>query len=208
MPYGQSFNTAENVHIMTWHLTETLDELITLWGNENYPHHYVEATAEKRRREILATALLLRQLFGHDIELRHAANGARIIDKGNISISHTATHVAIALHPTRSVGVDIETIGKRAVRVASRFLSPYELAQLPDEENSVAHTTAIHIAWTVKEAIFKIHPTAIEFRRDIILSPIPTAQRGSVMARLSDSIIPIEAHYLHYNGCILAWSVQ
>ena len=208
MPYSQSFDTDQNVHIMTWHLTETLDELITLWGKENYPHHYIEAKADKRRREILATALLLRQHYGDDVELRHAPNGAPIIDKENISISHTATHVAIALHPTHLVGVDIETIGQRAVRVASRFLSRDELALLPAEENSIARTTAIHIAWSVKEAIFKIHPTAIEFRRNIILSPIPTTPCGSVTACLSDSITPIEAHYMLYDGCILAWSVQ
>ena len=208
MPYSQSFDTAQNVHIMTWHLTETLDELITLWGKENYPHHYIEAKAEKRRREILATALLLRLYYGYDVELCHVPSGAPIIDKENISISHTATHVAIALHPTRRVGVDIETIGQRAVRVASRFLSPNELAQLPIEKHSTARSLAIHVAWSVKEAIFKIHPTAIEFRRDIILSPIPTTPNGMVTAQLSDSITPIEAYYMLYDGCILAWSVQ
>lgn len=208
MPYCQSFDTAQNVHIMTWHLTETLDELITLWGKENYPHHYIEAKAEKRRREILATALLLRLYYGYDVELCHAPSGAPIIDKENISISHTATHVAIALHPTRRVGVDIETIGQRAVRVASRFLSPDELAQLPIEKHSTARSLAIHVAWSVKEAIFKIHPTAIEFRRDIILSHIPTTPNGMVTAQLCDSITPIEAYYMLYDGCILAWSVQ
>lgn len=208
MPYCETVITTQQIHIAIWHLTETLDELMILWGKSDYPQHFIDAKADKRRREILATALLLRQYFGYDVELRHAPNGAPIIDKGNISISHTATHIAIALHPTRYVGVDIETIGQRAIRVASRFLSPNELALLPDEEDSVAYSTAIHIAWSVKEAIFKIHPTAIEFRRDIILSPIPTTRSGSVMACLSDNITPIEAHYTHYDGCILAWSVQ
>ena len=213
MPYCETILTAQNVRIATWHLTETIDELMALWGTNTFPQHYAEARAEKRQCEIMATALLLRELFGEDIELRHSSNGAPIIDKGNISISHTITHVAIAHHPTRRVGIDIETIGERAVRVAPRILSPDEMALLPQDEgrpvcNTTPRTAAIHIAWSVKEAVYKIHPTAIEFRRDIILSPIEALPSGSVTAHLNDSDTPIEAHYTLYNGCSMAWAVE
>ena len=213
MPYCQTFTTPQQIHIAIWHLTETLDELMKLWGKEEYPQRFIEANAEKRRREILATALLMREYFGRDIALRHAPNGAPLIDEGNISISHTATHIAIALHPTCRVGIDIEKIGNRAERVVSRFMSANELAQLPQEDTSYTNgitdrALAIHMAWSVKEAVFKIHPTAIEFRRDIILSPMHTLPPGSVTAHLSDSDTPIEAHYTLYDGCSLAWTLQ
>ena len=124
MPYCETITTAQNVRIATWHLTERLDELMALWGTNSFPQRLAEVGNEKRKCEILATALLMRELFGHDIELHHAPNGAPLIDEGNISISHTFTYVAIAHHPTRRVGIDIEIIGERAVRVASRILSP------------------------------------------------------------------------------------
>ena len=213
MPYCDTLITPQQIHIAIWQLTETLDELMMLWGKDDYPQRFMNVQAEKRRREILATALLLREYFGHDVELRHAPNGAPLIDECNISISHTGTHIAIALHPTCRVGVDIETIGRRAERVVSRFMSVEEVAQLPQEENLPAGDTtqrliAIHMAWSVKEAIYKIHPTAVEFRRDIILSPMKALPSGSVTAHLSDSDTPIEAHYTLYEGCSLAWVSQ
>lgn len=213
MPYLDTITTAQDVRIAIWRLSETIDELIALWGKPEFPQRFLVAKAENRKREILATALLLRQKFGYDIELRHAPDGAPLIDEGNISISHTTTHVAIALHPTHRVGVDIETIGERAVRVASRVLSPEEMAWLPQEDitpagNIPSRTVAIHIAWSVKEAVYKIHPSAVEFRRDIILSPIKALPTGSVRVHLIDSHTPIEAHYTLYNGCSLAWSIQ
>lgn len=213
MPYCETFVTPQQIYIGIWQLTETLDELITLWGKDDYPQHFIDARADKRRCEILATALLLRNLIGDDVELRHAPNGCPIIDSGYISISHTATHVAVALHATRMVGVDIETIGNRAVRVAPRFMSPEELAHLPQEDSSIIdnttpRTATIHITWSVKEAVYKVFPTAIEFRRDIILSPIQALPSGSVDVLLHNNSTCIEAHYTLYKGCSLAWVVR
>ena len=212
MPYSHTTVTPQQVHILFWHLSETIDELIELWGNEKYPQRYDSTMTEKRRREIMATALLLRQHFGKDITLNYTSNGAPIIDNGYISISHTESYVVIATHPLRPVGVDIETIGNKAVRVMERFLSPNEIALLPTEEKLLScgtshRTAAIHLAWSVKECIYKIYPSAIEFRKDIILSSFDTLPEGVVTARLSDSDRTIQAHYTLHDGCSLAWAL-
>lgn len=44
----------------------------------------------------------------------------------HISISHTNGYVAVALHPTEEVGIDIERYGVRVRRVVSRFVRPDE----------------------------------------------------------------------------------
>ena len=105
MPYSHTTVTPQQVHILFWRLSETIDELIELWGKEKYPQRYDSAMTEKRRCEIMATALLLRQHFGKDITINYTTNGAPIIDNGYISISHTAAYVVIAIHPLRPVGV-------------------------------------------------------------------------------------------------------
>ena len=212
MPYSHTTVTPQQVHILFWRLSETIDELIELWGKEKYPQRYDSTMTEKRRCEIMATALLLRQHFGKDITINYTTNGAPIIDNGYISISHTATYVVIAIHPLRPVGVDIETIGKKAVRVMERFLSPKEIAILPTEENLLTcetsyRTEAIHLAWSVKECIYKIHPSAIEFRKDIILSSFNTLPEGEVTAWLSNSNTTIQAFYTIHDGCSLAWAL-
>ncbi|MBQ2980484.1 MAG: 4'-phosphopantetheinyl transferase superfamily protein [Bacteroidaceae bacterium] len=212
MPHCHTIITQQGIRIDIWRIDETLEQLLYLWGDAQLPSNYKVATATKRQREIVATALLMRHRFAQDLELRHTPNGAPIIDVGNISISHTATHVAIATHPSRQVGIDIETLGCRATRVATRFLSPHELEALPidDTEFETGHSrrgVAIHFAWSIKEAVYKVHPHAVEFREDIILSPIVTLPTGSVEAYLPAINATSEAHYTLYDGCTLAWVV-
>lgn len=206
MPYIETIVTPQSLHIGIWQLTEELPQLVALWGNAEMPENYARATSEKRQREILATALLIRNLCGRDIPVQHTQEGAPYIEQGNISISHTSTYVAVAFHPTCRIGVDIETLGTKAVRVAERFMSQQELAHLPNDEASRA--TAIHMTWSAKEAVYKIYPQAVEFREDIILSPFIELPHGAVDAHLTTLNRHIKAHYTLYNGCSLAWVIE
>ena len=213
MPYIETISTPQEIEIAVWRLTEELSQLLAMWGDAPLPANFDKASSEKRKREILATALLLRRYWGYDTPLLHADNGAPIIEQGNISISHTTTHVVAAFHPTRRIGVDIETLGTKVARVASRFMSSDELASLPDDTAETSgdiscRLAAMHIAWSVKEAIYKIYPTAVEFREDIILSPISHRLEGSTLATLTLDNKNITAHYTLYNGCSLAWVAE
>lgn len=213
MPYCTTLTTPEQLHIALWHLNESLPQLLAMWGNSPLPLRYEQASAEKRRREILATALLMRHYFGHDTALHHAPNGAPFTNTHNISISHTLNYVAIALHPTRRVGVDIELIKERALRVAPRFLNECEMAQLPHDslllpDGTSARATAIHMAWSVKEAVYKLYSTAVDFRNDIHLSPFITLPNGSTTAHLPATNTTIDTHYQRYDNCSLAWVIE
>ncbi len=211
MPHIDTFTTNQSVVIAVWQLTETLSQLLEQWGDTPLPLNFTEITSERRQCEILATRLLLRHHYGRDIELHHHPNGAPYIDTENISISHCKSHIAIAMHPSRQVGIDIETLGQRAVRTATRFLSSMEYAALPDEttliEGIEARTATLHIAWSVKEAVFKIYPTAVEFRRDIILPSLMSIPTGTIEVDLPTLNTTTTAHYTLYDGCSLAWAL-
>lgn len=213
MPHIDTHTTTQSVVIATWHLTETLPQLIALWGNRPLPENFTTAKSEKRQCEILSTHLLLHACFNREITLRHAPNGAPIIDDGYISISHTEQYVVIALHPTRRIGIDIERLGDKVNRVSTRFLAPAEWAALPDEtatpiDGISARSIATHIAWSVKEATYKVFPSAVEFRKEIITAPITQLPSGIVTVELPSLTTTIEAHYTLYKGCSLAWVVE
>lgn len=213
MPHIDTFTTAQSVVITVWQLSESTEQLLALWGDYPLPTDVTTAGSEKRKREILSTLLLLRHHYGHNVILQHHDNGAPYIQEDNISISHTTSHIAIALHPTLRVGVDIETFSPRVTRVASRILSSDEYTALPDEsslltDGSSARTMATLMAWSCKEAIFKVYPSAVEFRKDIILSPLTTLPTGATSVILPSLGINITAHYTLYNNCSLAWAVE
>lgn len=213
MPYVDTFITPQALHIAVWKLTEDVSQLLSLWGDAVLPENFDKATSDKRRREILATALIIRQYWGCDVPVRHAENGAPLIDSGFISISHTTSHIAVAFHPTRPVGVDIEVLGTKAIRVAGRFMSSSEVAALPEDDATFANglslrAVAIHLAWSVKEAVYKIHPNAVEFREDIILDSFSNIPYGFVNVNLPAENHRMYAYYTLYDGCSLAWALD
>ena len=81
-----------------------------------------------------------------------------------ISISHSATHAAVAVS-NAPIGIDIEQPRPQLERVAARFLSEREQAAAQSIGNGLLK------AWTAKEAVFKAVPEqGVDFARDIVLS--------------------------------------
>ena len=86
-----------------------------------------------RRRGRLAWRALLRESQGELVEVGYKESGAPIILNSlykYISVSHSRTHVAIALSHT-PCGVDIESLDRDFSKVASRYLR--------DEERTLCH---------------------------------------------------------------------
>lgn len=213
MPYCETIVTPQSLHIVTWHLCEDLPTLQALWGNAPLPQHYPAGRNEKRCKEILATALLLRHYFRREVLWHHAPNGAPLIEGYNISISHTINYIAIALHPTRRVGIDIERIGERVMRVAPRFMSEDELSQLPPDNATLPDDTscralASHMIWSIKEAVYKLHPTAVDFRNNIHTSRLTSLPDGTTTAHLPATGHTMEVHYCRYDNCAMAWAIE
>lgn len=97
----------------------------------------------------LDVARIVREHIGPDVRVIHEADGSPLLVGSTlkISISHSRHFVAIALHPSERIGVDIEEPRlEQLARVISKFLSD---AELPAWRNRLLE------AWTCKEAAFK-----------------------------------------------------
>lgn len=142
----------------------------------------IEASeGESRRDAERRTALeLVRQLTGlPDASIGHTSWGAPFVEGHtdiNLSISHSRRLAAVAIDPTRPIGLDIEEPREQLQRVAPRFLAADELALIGDITAASADTLAR--AWTIKEALVKISgPEIPDLRRDLRALPHP-AIRG------------------------------
>ncbi|MBP5628618.1 MAG: 4'-phosphopantetheinyl transferase superfamily protein [Bacteroidaceae bacterium] len=72
-----------------------------------------------------------------------------------VSISHSKSHAALLLSSHRNIGVDIEQISERILRLADRIAQPDELPsnwQSLTPEQQARHLTTL---WTIKEALYK-----------------------------------------------------
>ena len=111
--------------------------------------------SDKRRCEMLAERLLLSHYFmGIRVELGHDEHGApRIVGFDGIYVSISNTHgmVIMALSEHEPMGIDVECISERVVKVRDRFINDSENAGI-----SRVDATELTLAWTAKEAMYKL----------------------------------------------------
>ncbi len=181
----------KEVSILVWKITETLEELLDLYGNINT----INYTSEKRKKEHLLSRLMVNKLCENGTIIYNEF-GAPELDNGkHISISHSNELVAVIISDTKS-GIDIEKISDKALRIASKFVSKKNLIKLNKEKAT--------LIWCLKEAIYKWHQKGgVNFIKDIIISEFFTKEHGNVTAYLRErklnlNYLKINNHYLVY----------
>lgn len=110
-----------------WRVEETAEELRKmLVASLPYDEELSQLKSEARQLEYLAVRVLLRAVCGEEKHISHYSSGKPFLTDGSfhITISHTRGYVAVGLHATYEVGVDIEYIsivfGKLPVGICIR----------------------------------------------------------------------------------------
>ena len=138
-----------------WKMEETSGELLaSLERTADYSPFLERVTSEGRRREYLASRVLLKALLGEEVEVAYRPSGAPFLPALplRISISHTRGYAAVIVdeHPT---GIDIEYHSDRVLKIRSRFLCPEEESRI-DPHREVEH---LLIHWCAKETLYKLY---------------------------------------------------
>jgi 4'-phosphopantetheinyl transferase len=126
---------------------------------------------EKDRHRYLVTRVLIRTVLSHyasvmpeDWCFRNNAYGrpevaspATLHDTVSFNISHTDDLIVCAITGQREIGVDVESLDRRASeldKLANRFFSAQECAELSRVPAAERHERFFHY-WTLKEAYIK-----------------------------------------------------
>ena len=113
-----SITEENNCKIALWEITETLQELLQLYHTISVP----DFNTEKRKKEWLASRLLLNKINPNYSISYNKFGAPELNNECNISISHSKELVAISISK-QQVGLDIEEISDKALRVSSKFIS-------------------------------------------------------------------------------------
>lgn len=167
-----------------WKMNETEAELLAMLdaNAEDYAAALAEMKAKRRRKEWLASRVLLKSLTGAEFRVSYHADGAPYLPGTSmaISISHTAGYAAVLLTQQGTAGIDIERRAPRVMTVRSRFLSFEEDAAIVGVD-AVDHAL---VYWCAKEATFKaMRETDVDFARHIFIEPFDIAREGEILAR-------------------------
>lgn len=181
-----------------WKIEETEAEFLTLLNqHEAYLRFANKCKAEARKKEWLATRILLKELFGEELTLAHHPDGAPYLPDRpeiSVSISHTKGYVAVYCRVGDPVGIDIEYCANRILKIKHKFMSEKELAMIVPE-NETEH---LLICWCAKETLFKlIRQEEVDFREHLHVKPFDYAREGEL--EVWETKTPQkEAFALHY----------
>lgn len=133
------------------------------YANISHPEKRMEwATARVSIKDALETLQIPYPGFFKDEHGKsHSMNG-----NGYVSLSHTEGLAGAIFHRDTPVGMDMDIIREKILKIGFRFLDPSELDFL---ENDPLHYT---LAWSAKESIFKCQGRrGVSFRDNILLEP-------------------------------------
>ena len=161
-----------------WKIEESSEELLSLlWNRKAYLSQLEMIKAEQRRREWLASRVLLQALVEAPSYIAYYPNGAPFLSSSflHLSISHTKGYAAVLLQEHPAAGIDIEYRSGRVAKIRRRFMSPREEAGI-DKEHEIEH---LLLHWCAKETLFKmIGQEEVDFLRHLHVCPFPYAEEG------------------------------
>jgi len=171
MPLYKVVLLSKTAKLYLWKITEDVSELRSQIRLKNSSIARLESMkSESHQKGFLAVRMLLQHNEYDDFDLYYDAFGKPhikpqgcFIKDVEISISHSNDFSAIVISQEK-VGLDIEQIKDKTVRIAPRFMDVLHLENLSMEEKIKKAT----IIWGTKESIFKIkNEQGISFQNHI-----------------------------------------
>ena len=187
------------IHFLEYDNFDPVDYLEHLTSDELERYHSFNHI--KRQREFVATRILRHQVFGY-AHIHYNSVGAPYINgEGYISISHAANFVAIAFNRKFPLGLDVELIRDKALRLRSKFLTEEETSAL-EIDNPVEMT----MCWSAKEALYKLAGRKkIDFRKDLHLAKgMGFSWKGKIMN--PGQILFVDLHIFEYKNYIITFN--
>ncbi|GHT17926.1 hypothetical protein FACS189429_3150 [Bacteroidia bacterium] len=164
-----------------------------------------DADLPKRQREQMAAKNVLETLLNKNVEIIHDADGKPFLKDNTlkISISHSKTKIAVIIHPEKNVGIDIEEITPKILRIAPRFLSAKELATIAQSAENYT------VAWAAKEAAYKITgKAAVDFSASLEIQTLfaKSKTEGEIELKFLPQKLIIPFYYKILDNNVLVYS--
>jgi 4'-phosphopantetheinyl transferase len=157
----------------------------------------VPFTNAGKRIEFLAVRALVKAMDIDPLKIAHFHSGKPYIENCalNISISHTKGYAAILLSSQIQMGIDIEQMSKRILKVRSKFMHPDEEKALFGQDCNELSLLLLH--WCAKESLYKAIPDEeVDFINDLrILQFNISGEKGSFRANALKSGINFQVYY-------------
>lgn len=209
MPLLSSTSITNHINLYLWRIDETVETLKegAFLTNEE-KEKFRDIKLIRNKKQWLASRYILRQHINTNGRLQYNENGKPFCNLfSDISISHSGNLITLITSKKEKVGIDIETIGNKVVRIGDKFLHPEEKASFSKENSQLMH----HIYWGAKEAIYKMmNVKGVEFKSQIRILAFELAEEGKTKGTFTHMGIKenIAVFYKKINNSILVYTLN
>jgi len=181
MPFFYQQNINETAHLAIWSIQEPASFF------ETDVQLAVPIANEERRIQHLAVRLLFKLMMpAADLnQLVMADNGKPYLIglPFHFSFSHCKGYAACAVDD-KPIGIDIEIIHPRILKVAHKFLNEKEKSMIADLEQE-DQLNQLAFLWAAKEAMYKKYEQlGIDFAKDFNILELTKGDRGTIPAAI------------------------
>ena len=207
MPLYRTYRKGE-LAVGVWKVEETIGQLRSMFKDFSlYESDLQKFKAEKRQLEWLAVRVLLKELLGEEKVIDYLPSGKPFLKDRSacVSFSHTCGYVAVAVHPTKEVGIDIEQYGNRVGRLASRFVREDEMQSV--RAGNEIYALLLH--WSAKETMFKLmNQSDVDFLDHLHILPFIPTELGEMEAveYRTDLHQPFQISYYTHSDYVLTFA--
>ena len=181
------FPLTDSGNLILWKITESVKELMGLLI-ENNRHDLLpneNFRLDKRRLEWLAVrcALISSPLLRQE-NIIYNELGKPFLKNGtcHLSISHSFPYVCLFFHESQNIGVDIEIMTERILKIAPKFINEQEIQWLTKPLN----IEELYLIWSAKEAFFKMRGGGgIDFRKNMTINSVKLQKQGKITLTFS-----------------------
>lgn len=188
--YTQKFNKVGS--LLVWKMTET-DTFFQQNLLEGHNWNELDTISHPlKRKEWLAGKYMFQEIAkysGLKFEgVQKDEHGKPFLAGSTVhtSITHTADYVAIALHPSIPIGIDMEKPSEKLVRVVSKFLTTEEIAHAGTDLQQLVRY------WCAKESLYKLNGRKKVSFKQILIAPFQNND-AIIQGRLEDGPTQIKA---------------
>lgn len=192
-----------------WEITESL----SYFEQHTAPARQI-THEEVKRRHLAARMTLLSLVPEFPINQLVLTPGGKPHLEGNsqhISLSHTTQFAAAIFSPVNRVGIDVEGVGERILRIRHKFLSDQEQeylqqsAKLETLQETELAARWLTLCWSAKESIYKWKgEQGVDFIRDLQLtSVLPDVSQLLFKTPFQEE--PLRVGYKCWDSLVLTW---
>lgn len=197
----------EDVVLGIWEITEDYDTLRSFLYLDEHDIETVEKFKNHQRKlEWLSVRTLLKNMLGGDSKIVYGPERKPYLKNNshNISISHSKNLTAILISKKKRVGLDLEFMSDKILRIADKFLRPEELESI-DEEQKIYH---LYLHWCAKEALYKIcDKVDINFVTNLNIEPFNPKEKGIITGNVNNSYMneKFTLSYFNHKNYSIVW---